>query len=86
MRAVYSTVDKSNESEGILTLRVAYTGTTKEAEQARADALQNELQVPLPPFPAPVATSMLDPSGAFTASICRKASDSPPRRPKLGFL
>ena len=42
---MYSTVDKSKEEEGVLTMSIAYTGTTKEAEQARADALQNELQV-----------------------------------------
>jgi hypothetical protein len=42
---VLSTVDKSNAEEGILTLRVSYTGTTKEADEAREDALHNELQV-----------------------------------------
>jgi hypothetical protein len=49
---VYSSIDKSKEAEGVLTMSIAYTGTTKEAEQARVDALHNELQVKTPSLPS----------------------------------
>jgi hypothetical protein len=41
---VLTTVDKSAEAEGIVTMTVGYTGTQDEAREARNDALRNELQ------------------------------------------
>ena len=37
-------VDRSQQHEGIITLKMDYTGTTQEARQARKEALQNEMQ------------------------------------------
>ncbi len=42
-RAVLSSVDRSQQDEGIITLKMSYTGTTDEVRQAREEALQNEL-------------------------------------------
>ena len=38
-----SSVDRSQQHEGIITLKMSYTGTTGEVRQAREEALQNEL-------------------------------------------
>ena len=41
--AVLSSVDRSQQHEGIITLKMSYTGTTDEVRQAREEALQNDL-------------------------------------------
>ena len=42
--AVLTSVDRTHQDEGIITLKISYTGTTDETRQAREEALQNEMQ------------------------------------------
>ena len=42
--AVLTSIDRSHQHEGIITLKMDYTGTTHETAQARKEALQNEMQ------------------------------------------
>ena len=73
--AVLSTVDKTDASEGITTLHVSYTGTTKEAEQAREDALHNELQVAPPCRPVAQAShSAWQEQGVWPVARCTLCS------------
>lgn len=39
-----TSVDRSQQHEGIITLKMSYTGTTDETRRAREEALQNEEQ------------------------------------------
>ncbi len=39
-----TSIDRSHQHEGIITLKMDYTGTTHETAQARKEALQNEMQ------------------------------------------
>lgn len=39
-----TSIDRSHQHEGIITLKMDYTGTTDETRQARKEALQNEMQ------------------------------------------
>lgn len=41
--AVLTTVDRKHEKEGIVTLKISYTGTTNDTQRAREEALQNEM-------------------------------------------
>ena len=42
--AVLTSVDRSQQHEGITTVKMSYTGTTDEAQQAHRDALANEVE------------------------------------------
>ena len=42
--AVLTSVDRSQEHEGIITMKMSYTGTTDETRRAREEALKNEME------------------------------------------
>ena len=41
---MFTSVDRSQEHEGIITLKMSYTGTTEETRRAREEALANKEQ------------------------------------------